>query len=107
MNWIRNNALAISLSLMVVGITCFIVCVILAITETCDKVKSNAKPASILPKNELAFCAEGGPNGWVMKINDYGIFFNRERFPLATQDDFAVGVINILENQYTVKFERR
>ena len=48
-----------------------------------------------------------GPYGWVMKITNHeGILFNREKYPDAKPDDFALAVIEILENQFMVKFER-
>ena len=45
---------------------------------------------------------------WVMKIvKDKGILFNRESYPDAKPDDFALAVIKILENNFSVTFERK
>jgi len=39
-------------------------------------------------------------NKWVMKIDHNGTFhFNREEFPNASTDDFALSVLNVLENE--------
>jgi len=43
---------------------------------------------------------------WVMKLTSKGIFFNRDKFPDAKPDDFALAVIKILEKEFSVKFER-
>jgi len=55
--------------------------------------------------NSIIFNAE--PCKWVMKITPEGIFFNREAYPDATPDEFAQTVIEILEKNFTVKFERK
>lgn len=45
---------------------------------------------------------------WTMKIiKDEGVLFNREAFPNATPDDFALAVIEILERNFNVKFEKK
>lgn len=64
----------------------------------------NAK--GIDPPSQIVFSCE--PGKWVMKITrDEGILFNREGFPNALPDDFALAVIEILERAFTVKFERK
>jgi len=44
---------------------------------------------------------------WVMALKDGAIFFNRDKWPNATPDEFAIAVIEILEKQYTLKFEKK
>ena len=44
---------------------------------------------------------------WVVKINDAGIFFNKEKFSDHSPDDFAKEFIRILEKNFTVKFEEK
>lgn len=44
---------------------------------------------------------------WVMKITEEGIFFNRQQWQNAEPNEFAKAVIHILENSYSVKFERK
>lgn len=63
------------------------------ITDNKEKEKSS----------EISFNAE---QSWVMKLTKEGIFFNREAYPNAKPDDFAEAVIKILENEFTVKFEK-
>ncbi len=46
-------------------------------------------------------------NGWIMKLNNEGIYFNRELFTDHSPDDFAREVIAILERNFNVKFEKR
>lgn len=48
-----------------------------------------------------------GKSEWVMKITRKGIFFNREKFPDATRDEFANSIISILETHLAVKFKKR
>lgn len=55
-------------------------------------------------ESTVTFSAD--PDNWVMKLTREGIFFNRERYPDSSPDDFAQAVINILENSYTVKFTK-
>ena len=45
-----------------------------------------------------------GEDTWIIKINDAGIFFNREKFPDDLPDDFARKFIDILEKNFNVKF---
>lgn len=54
---------------------------------------------------EIAFNSDS--ENWVMKINDKGIFFNRERYPHSSHEDFAQAVIQILENEFEVEFKRK
>jgi len=56
-------------------------------------------------RSEIVFNANN--HDWIMKLTDEGIRFNRERYPNSTVDDFALAVIEILEKQYAVKFERK
>ena len=44
---------------------------------------------------------------WIIRINPEGIFFNREKYPNATPDEFAQAFTEILEHKYTVHFERK
>ena len=44
---------------------------------------------------------------WCIKINEKGIFFNRERFPESTPGDFADAFIEILEKNYAVSFTKK
>lgn len=56
--------------------------------------------------SEIHFYSSQGE--WVMKITrEKGILFNRDKYPTAKPDDFAQAVIDILENAFTVKFERK
>lgn len=43
---------------------------------------------------------------WCMRLTKKGIFFNRDKYPDSTTDDFAISVIKILEKEFSVKFER-
>ncbi len=55
--------------------------------------------------SEIIFCSE---NIWIMKINrKNGIVFNRNVFKDKTPDEFAMSVIEILENQFNVIFKRK
>jgi len=56
---------------------------------------------------ESEICFSSDTHNWVMKLTKSGIFFNRERYPNSSVDDFAKAVIDILENEYTVKFEKK
>lgn len=57
-------------------------------------------------KSAIIFNADSdGP--WVMKLTREGIFFNRDTYPNSTSDDFAKAVIEILEKQYAVTFEKK
>ncbi len=57
-------------------------------------------------KSEIIFNADtDGP--WIMKLTNEGIIFNRDAYPNTTPYDFAVAVIEILEKQFTIKFERK
>ena len=58
-------------------------------------------------KSEIIFNADADDGSWVMKLTDKGIFFNRDRYPNVQPDDFAQAVIEILEKNFTVKFERK
>lgn len=55
--------------------------------------------------SELIFCPD--PHQWAFKINAKGIIFNREKYPDSMPDDFAKCFIDILEQNYNVKFEKR
>ncbi len=55
--------------------------------------------------SSITFNADGDES-WVMKLTREGILFNRDTFPDSTPDAFAKAVVEILENQFTVKFER-
>lgn len=57
------------------------------------------------PESEICFNAD--TDLWALKITRNGIFFNREIFPNSLPDDFALAFIEILEKQFTVKFERK
>jgi len=46
-------------------------------------------------------------DSWVMKITDIGIVFNRKSPIFKTSDDFAKAVINIIENEYGFKLEKK
>ena len=69
--------------------------------DTKDEIIFYAEPS----KDEIIFYAE--PSKWFIKINKGGIFFNREIYPDCGPDDFAEAFINILEKEFTVKFEKR
>ena len=55
--------------------------------------------------SEISFNADS--NKWVMKLTDKGIFFNRQAYPNAHPEDFAQAVVEILEKEFTVKFEKK
>jgi|GEM_PF-2778204 hypothetical protein len=55
--------------------------------------------------SDIIFHSE--PGIWAMKITRDGILFNREAYPISQPEDFAQAVIDILENVFTVKFERK
>lgn len=44
---------------------------------------------------------------WIMELSREGIRFNKKGYPYAKTDEFAKAVIEILENEYAVKFERK
>lgn len=55
---------------------------------------------------EFKFYADS--DNWFLKINrDQGIVFNREKYPNSTPDDFAKAFMDILEKEFTVKFEKK
>lgn len=58
-------------------------------------------------ESQITFNADVGENTWIMKLTNKGIFFNRERYPNSSPDDFADAVISVLEKKFTVKFERK
>ncbi len=67
--------------------------------KTCDAVE-------IGTPNEIVFCPD--PEKWIMKLTaGEGILFNREDYPESTPDDFAQAVIEILEQHFSVTFERK
>lgn len=57
-------------------------------------------------KSESTIIFNAEANEWVMKLTPRGIFFNRDRYPNAMPDDFANAVIEILEKNFLVKFEK-
>lgn len=57
-------------------------------------------------KSEKSITFNADANEWVMKLTPMGIFFNRDRYPNAMPDDFANAVIEILEKNFLVKFEK-
>ena len=67
----------------------------------------NAVEYTIYPQvpSEIHFCSSTGI--WVMKLTESGIIFNRERYSDSKPDDFAQAVIDILEKNFSVKFERK
>lgn len=44
---------------------------------------------------------------WLFSISNGGIKFNRERFPKWNEEDFAKRFIEVLENQFNVRFEKK
>ena len=44
---------------------------------------------------------------WLIKMSKDGIRFNREDYPDYLAGDFAKQFIELLEKQFTVKFEKR
>ncbi len=55
--------------------------------------------------NEICFYAE--KDKWIMKLTNKGIIFNREGYPDAKPDEFAQAVFEILEKEFSVKFEKK
>ncbi len=53
---------------------------------------------------QLLFQLDKDENSWFIKMNDDGIFFNREKYPNATHNDFAIAFMQFLEIHYDVKF---
>lgn len=53
--------------------------------------------------NSIVFNVEGD---WALKITKDGISFNTERFSEVSPDGFAKMFIDILEEEFKVKFER-
>jgi hypothetical protein len=44
---------------------------------------------------------------WVFRLSEKGIEFNREAFPDHKPEDFAREFMEIIENSYNVKFEKK
>lgn len=52
-------------------------------------------------------CNGSDSSNWMMKLTEGKIEFNSKDFPDMTMDDFAKGIIDILENSYNVKFTKK
>lgn len=55
------------------------------------------------PDSEITFNADGA---WVMKISQGKIRFNREVFSALAEDEFANGVLRILEKAKIIQFDK-
>lgn len=49
-------------------------------------------------ESTINFFLSSDEDDWVMRITPGKIHFNRERFPSLTEDEFAEGVLKILEH---------
>lgn len=59
------------------------------------------------PKQPSQIIFNGSSQEWIMKLSrENGVEFNRESFSDYTPDEFALSVIAILEQCFTIKFER-
>lgn len=48
-----------------------------------------------------------GEGTWFIRITENGIKFNRDKFPDSKPDDFAKAFMEILENNFSVKFTKK
>jgi putative NADH-flavin reductase len=53
------------------------------------------------------FIFQTNKENWCIKIRKDGIQFNKKYYSDSSPDDFAKAFIEILEKNYTVKFEKR
>lgn len=58
-------------------------------------------------ESKIVFDSSGKDIDWVMRLDKDGIHFNRDRFPNANTDDFALAVVEILERNFDIKFMRK
>ncbi len=67
----------------------------------------NVEPVEVKPTFTILFITDND-KPWIMKLSkENGIMFNREAYPDSPPDEFALAVIQILENTYDVTFNRR
>lgn len=44
---------------------------------------------------------------WLIELSEKGFKFNREAYPNWKPDDFAMAIIELLENSFDVKFTKK
>lgn len=47
------------------------------------------------------------PKGWLITMQEDGIYFNRKEYPSLTNDDWTKIFIDSLEEKYTIKFKEK